>query len=86
MKKSITIIAGMLCSLSVSANDQWTFGVGALGAESPYQDVGTDTTVFPIIYAQKGNFSLLGNQAKYTLYSNGKMQIWRIRAVSNRGI
>jgi outer membrane protein len=76
MKKTMLIIAGALCSMSASANDQWEYGlgIGVIGTESPYQDVGTDTTVFPIIYAQKGNFSLLGNQAKYTLYSNGKMQ------------
>lgn len=59
MNKTMLIIAGALCSMSASANDQWEYGlgIGVIGTEGPYQDVGTDTTVFPIIYAQKGNLA-----------------------------
>ena len=78
MKTTITsAIVCTLFSLNVAADDSWEFGLG-LGVQSGkslYKEIGTDTNVFPVIYAKKGNFQLVGNRAEYRFIDNGKFQL-----------
>ncbi|WP_415892108.1 MipA/OmpV family protein [Neptuniibacter sp. PT8_73] len=77
MKSQIAIVTGILLSFNAAADEEWIFGVGAgvTSYESAYKGVGTETTVFPSLYAQKGNFLLAGNKVQYTLYGNSKFQV-----------
>lgn len=75
-----TISSAIVCSLfslNVAADDSWEFGLG-LGVQSSknlYKEIGTQTNAFPVIYAKKGNFQLLGNRAEYRFIDNGKFQL-----------
>lgn len=61
------MVAGLLVTTAAQASDEWQFalGAGVSTERSPYVGVGTDTSLFPLLSIEKGNFSFQGNELGY---------------------